>query len=93
VGEGEAEKLRDKFGYVPCELCVDYFVTERRVPWLDENSSLLVIIEGHEWFHAEGHHNNHDRRDSSPANCRILHGICNQQLEDHNIKDIKSLLD
>jgi len=50
------------------------------------------IIGGSEIFCLEGHHNSHDRRDCSFDNCRILHRICNQQIEDLNIKDVPSML-
>lgn len=42
--------------------------------------------------YAEGHHNNHNRRDNSFGNCRILHRVCNQLISDKNIKDVPSLL-
>ena len=41
---------------------------------------------------AEGHHNDHDRRNNELENCRILHRVCNQRVEDENIKDVPSLL-
>lgn len=40
----------------------------------------------------EGHHNNHDRRQNNFDNCRVLHRLCNQLIEDRNIKDVPSLL-
>lgn len=45
-----------------------------------------------ELYCPEGHHNNHNRRDNSPRNCRILHRVCNQTIEDLNVKDVPSLL-
>ena len=68
------QKLQDKYGYVPCEKCLQH------------------IIAGSELYCAEAHHNNHDRRDNSPQNCRILHRVCNQLVEVENIRDIASLL-
>jgi len=50
------------------------------------------IVSNSEIFCAEGHHNNHNRRDNTFENCRILHRLCNQLIEDKNIKDVKSLL-
>ncbi len=50
------------------------------------------IIEGSELWCAEGHHNNHNRRDNRFENCRILHRVCNQQIENWNTKDVPSLL-
>ncbi len=41
---------------------------------------------------AEYHHNDHDRRNNTLENCRILHRTCNQRVEDENIKNVKSLL-
>lgn len=42
---------------------------------------------------AQGHHNNHRRRDCSESNCRVTHGYCNTVLiEDNNVKDVPSLL-
>ncbi len=46
-----------------------------------------------ELYSPEGHHNNHNRRDNSFGNCRILHRVCNQLIEDNNIKDVPSLLE
>ncbi len=46
-----------------------------------------------ELYCPEAHHNNHDRRDNSFQNARILHRVCNQLIEDKNIKDVPSLLD
>ncbi len=40
----------------------------------------------------EGHHSDHDRRNNELDNCRILHRVCNQRIEDENIKDVPSLL-
>jgi hypothetical protein len=41
----------------------------------------------------EGHHNNHNRRDNSLLNCRIVCHECNYYtIEDNNIKDVPSLL-
>ncbi len=45
-----------------------------------------------ELFFPEGHHNNHNRRDNSFQNCRIIHRVCNQEIEDKNIRDVPSLL-
>jgi hypothetical protein len=50
------------------------------------------IILWSELYCAEGHHNNHNRRDNTYDNCRILHRVCNQQIEDLNVKDVPSLL-
>jgi hypothetical protein len=42
---------------------------------------------------AEGHHNNHNRRENSPSNIRILCHVCNcYTVEDNNIKDVLSIL-
>ncbi len=51
-----------------------------------------MIQSGSDLFRAEGHHNNKNRRDNLPSNCRILHRYCNQIIEDKNIRDIPSLL-
>ncbi len=51
--------------------------------WINSNSEL---------YKAEGHHNNHNRRDNTFENCRILHRVCNQLIEDKNVKDVPSLL-
>jgi len=51
-----------------------------------------TIQSGHDLFRAEGHHNNHNRRDNTFGNCRILHRVCNQLIEDKNIRDVPSLL-
>ncbi len=41
----------------------------------------------------EGHHNNHDRTDNTPQNCRVLCHNCNcYVVEDNNIKDVPNLL-
>jgi hypothetical protein len=40
----------------------------------------------------EGHHNNHDRRENTLTNCRIVHSWCNVAIEDHNVRDVPSLL-
>lgn len=41
----------------------------------------------------EAHHNNHNRRDCSFENCRIVHAYCNRILiEDNNVRDVSSLL-
>ena len=45
-----------------------------------------------ELFYPEGHHNDHNRRHNFPSNCRILHRVCNQLIEDENIQYIPSLL-
>ena len=50
------------------------------------------IINGSELYRPEGHHNNHNRRDNTLDNCRILHRMCNQVIEDKNIKDVPSML-
>lgn len=52
----------------------------------------LKPIGAGEIFSPEGHHNNRNRRDNSPENCRILHRVCNQKIEDLNIRDVPSLL-
>ncbi len=41
---------------------------------------------------AEGHHNDHDRNNNTPGNCRLVHPQCNTAIEDNNVKDVKSLL-
>ena len=53
---------------------------------------LKSISYSTELFYPEGHHNDHNRRNNSPSNCRILHRVCNQAIEDKNIKDVPSLL-
>lgn len=68
------QKLREKYGYTPCEYC------------------LKPIQSGSDLFCAEGHHNNHDRRQNEFENCRILHRVCNQRIEDLNVRDVPSLL-
>ena len=50
------------------------------------------VVKGHPFFYPEGHHNNHNRRINTLENCRILHRVCNQWLEDNNIRDVPSLL-
>ncbi len=68
------QKLREKFGFIPCEYCYG------------------SIVEGSDLWCAEGHHNNHDRRDNVFRNARILHRSCNQLIEDKNVRDVPSLL-
>ena len=51
------------------------------------------ISHSTELLYPEGHHNDHNRRNNSPSNCRILHRLCNQMIEDKNIRDVQSLLD
>lgn len=41
----------------------------------------------------DGHHVNHDRRNNTLENCRVVHRACHRKIEDGNIKDIPSLLD
>ncbi len=42
---------------------------------------------------AEGHHNDHNRRNNTESNCRILCHNCNCFIvEDNNIKDVPDLL-
>jgi hypothetical protein len=42
----------------------------------------------------EAHHNDQNRRNNTPENCRILHRHCNQLIEDKGIKSlVPSLLD
>lgn len=48
--------------------------------------------ENNELYYPEGHHNDHNRNHNYPSNCRILHRVCNQRIEDENIKDVPSLL-
>lgn len=45
-----------------------------------------------ELYYPEAHHNDHNRRNNTPDNCRILHRVCNQRVEDENIKDVPSRL-
>ncbi len=40
----------------------------------------------------EAHHLDGNRRHNLSSNCRILHRVCNQRIEDKNIKDVPSLL-
>lgn len=40
----------------------------------------------------EGHHNNHNRRENVLTNCRLVHSWCNVEIEDKNVKEVKSLL-
>ncbi len=43
---------------------------------------------------AEGHHNDHNRRNNTLDNCRILCHNCNcYVIEDNNIKDVPNLLE
>ncbi len=43
---------------------------------------------------AEGHHNDHNRRNNTFQNQRILCHVCNcYTVEDNNIKDVPSILD
>jgi hypothetical protein len=50
------------------------------------------INEHSELYCAEGHHNNGNRRQNDFQNRRIVHRVCNQIIEDKNIKDIPSML-
>lgn len=50
------------------------------------------IIDNNELYQADAHHNNHNRRDNSFENCRILKRVCHTLIEDKNIKDVLSLL-
>lgn len=72
-------KLLDKFGYIPCEYCHSIKKTDS-------------IVTQSEILCAEAHHNNGNRRDNTERNCRIVHRLCNQLIEDENIKDVPSLL-
>lgn len=40
----------------------------------------------------DAHHNNHNRRDNTLENCRIVRRICHQYITDNNVKDVPSLL-
>lgn len=40
----------------------------------------------------QGHHNDHDRNNNTPENCRLTHEFCNTAIEDNNVKDVPSLL-
>ena len=52
------------------------------------------IIDGSDSKHAEAHHNDHNRRNNTFSNCRILHAFCNRvTVEENNIKDVPSLLE
>lgn len=50
------------------------------------------IQNGSDLYCAEGHHNNHNRRENTFENCRILHRVCNQLIEEKHVKDVPSLL-
>lgn len=39
-----------------------------------------------------GHHNDHDRRNNTLGNARLLEFACHSFVEDNNIKDVPSLL-
>lgn len=52
----------------------------------------VPIHETSELYCAEGHHNNHNRRDNTLENCRITHRVCNQLIEVRHIKDVPSML-
>lgn len=52
----------------------------------------VPIFTGNELLTPEGHHNDGNRRHNYPDNCRILHRMCNQLMEDNNIKNVESLL-
>lgn len=45
------------------------------------------------YHHAEAHHNNHDRRDNRLENIRITGRMCNQKIEDLNVKNVPSMLE
>ena len=50
------------------------------------------IQDGSEIYCLEGHHNNHNRRENTVANCRITHRFCNQQIELLHVKDVPSMI-
>jgi hypothetical protein len=54
---------------------------------------LKPTIKESDLFHPEAHHNDGNRRHNFPQNCRILHRVCNQLIEDRNIRDVLSLLE
>jgi len=68
-------QLIDKFGFVPCEHCMQ-----------------PTTYNGSELNYPEAHHNDHNRRNNTFENCRILHRVCNQQIEIEHVKDVPSLL-
>ncbi len=61
------EALREKFGFVPCELCLKPTNSASEIDYPEAH---------HENGKRRGENNN-------PANCRILHRTCNQWLEEN----------
>lgn len=91
--------LRKMSSRTKLEMAIWRTVKEARILALESKLGYIpceycgkVIINESELWCAEGHHNDHNRRHNFPNNCRILHRICNQQIEDRNIKDVPSLL-
>ncbi len=91
--------IRKQSSKARAELQVWLKVKRQRMAQLGEKFGYVLceycakpINSNSELYSAEGHHNDHNRRNNTFENCRILHRVCNQRIEDLNVKDVPDLL-